>query len=155
MAVNVRRVETAARELLVAIGEDPSREGLLETPQRIAALYDEVLSGLDEDPVAVLSTQFEEDHQEMVILRDTPFYSMCEHHLLPFFGVVHIGYIPKGRIVGFSKLARAADILSRRPQVQERLTSQIADALMDAVQPDGVAAVTRAEFLTLVRGSTG
>jgi GTP cyclohydrolase I len=112
-------------------------------------MYQDLFSGLDEDPVQVLGTQFEEDHREMVIMRDAPFYSMCEHHLLPFFGVVHMGYIPQGNIVGLSKLARAVDILARRPQVQERLTSQLADALMQALDPSGVAVVIEAEHMCI------
>jgi GTP cyclohydrolase I len=112
-------------------------------------MYLEIFGGLEQDPVDVLQTQFEEDHQEMVIMRDTPFYSMCEHHLLPFFGVAHIGYIPSGKVVGISKLARATDILARRPQVQERLTSQLADAIMQAMDPVGVAVVIEAQHLCM------
>ena len=137
------------RQVLEAVGEDPNREGLLETPRRMAEMYRELFAGLDQDPVEVLSTQFDEDHQEMVILRDAPFYSMCEHHLLPFYGTAHVAYIPNGRIVGISKLARALEVLARRPQVQERMTSQLADAVMAALQPDGVAVVVQAEHLCM------
>jgi GTP cyclohydrolase I len=149
MAIDTDRVERAVRELLIGIGEDPMRDGLLDTPKRVAQMYEEIASGTDEDVIRVLSTQFEEDHQEMVIMRDVPFYSMCEHHLLPFFGTAHVGYMPRGKVVGISKLARAVDIFARRPQVQERLTSQVADAIMEALAPDGVAVVMKAEHLCM------
>lgn len=142
-------VMDAVHKLLVAIGEDPEREGLEGTPRRIAEMYREVFGGVDQDPYDVLSVSFDEGHQEMVVLRDIPFYSMCEHHLLPFHGVAHVGYIPKGRIVGISKLARAVDIFAKRPQVQERLTSQIADAVMEVVKPRGVGVVIEAEHLCM------
>ena len=149
MVVEAQRIEHAVSEILAAVGEDPNREGLRETPRRLADMYRELFSGLGEDPVEVLQTQFEEDHKEMVVLRDIPFYSMCEHHLLPFHGVAHIGYIPKGAIVGISKLARALEILARRPQVQERLTSQLADAIVTALNPSGVAVIIEAEHLCM------
>lgn len=149
MEIDTKRVEHAVRDLLTAIGEDPDREGLLETPKRVAQMYVELGGGSQEEAVGVLGMQFEEHHQEMVILRDLPFYSMCEHHLLPFFGTAHVGYLPRGRVVGISKLARAVDILARRPQVQERLTSQVADAIMEALDPQGVAVVMRAEHLCM------
>ena len=149
MAIDTDRVERAVRELLIGIGEDPTREGLRDTPKRVAQMYQEIAGGTNEAAVDVLETQFEEDHQEMVILRDVPFYSICEHHLLPFFGTAHVGYLPRGRVVGISKLARAVDILSRRPQLQERLTSQIADTIMKALEPEGVAVVMRAEHLCM------
>ena len=149
MSIDGARIEKAVRELLIGIGEDPEREGLRDTPKRVAAMYHEIAGGADEDAIEVLQTQFEEDQQEMVIMRDLPFYSLCEHHLLPFFGTAHVGYIPRGKIVGISKLARAVDILARRPQVQERLTSQIADAIMTALVPEGVAVVMRAEHLCM------
>ena len=149
MSMDGTRVEKAVRELLIGIGEDPEREGLRDTPKRVAAMYREIAGGTDEDAIEVLQTQFEEDQQEMVIMRDLPFYSLCEHHLLPFFGIAHVGYIPHGRVVGISKLARAVDILARRPQLQERLTSQIAYAIMDALEPEGVAVVMRAEHLCM------
>lgn len=149
MAVDQQRIERAVRELLEAIGQDPSRNGLLETPARVARMYEEITGGSLREAIEVLGTQFEEDHQEMVIIRDVPFYSMCEHHLLPFFGTAHLGYLPRGRVVGISKLARAVDVLARQPQVQERLTSQVADALMAALDPEGVAVVIRAEHLCM------
>ena len=142
-------VVESVRRLLLAIGENPDREGLEGTPRRIAEMYREVFGGMDQDPYDVLSVGFEEGHEEMVIVRDIPFYSMCEHHLLPFHGVVHVGYIPRGRVVGISKLARAVDIFARRPQVQERLTSQIADAIMEVVKPRGVGVVIEAEHLCM------
>lgn len=149
MAMDVERVERAVRELLIGIGQDPDREGLRDTPNRVAQMYLEIAGGTREEAVEVLGTQFEEDHQEMVIIRDVPFYSICEHHLLPFFGTAHVGYLPKGKVVGISKIARAIDILSRRPQVQERLTSQVAEAVMEAIGPEGVGVVMRAEHLCM------
>jgi len=137
------------RQIIEAIGEDPQRPGLADTPRRIARLYAEMFSGLREDPLSVLTTTFPEPHQEMVVLRGIPFYSLCEHHFLPFFGQVHVGYVPDGRIVGASKIARVVDILARRPQVQERLTSQIADCLMEGLQPQGAAVVVEAEHLCI------
>ncbi len=142
----------AVTSIIKAIGEDPKREGLVDTPKRVAEMYAELFMGLTIDPREELTVSFEEGHREMVILRDIPFYSMCEHHLLPFYGVAHIGYIPNadGRIVGASKLARVVEIVARRPQLQERMTSQIADAIAEAIKPDGVAAVIQAEHLCLV-----
>jgi len=149
--VDLTKIETAVLSIIKAIGEDPRREGLQDTPKRIAEMYAEVFSGLYMDAKAELTTGFEVGHREMVILRDVPFYSMCEHHLLPFYGVVHIGYIPnkEGRVVGVSKLARVVEIFAKRPQLQERLTSQIADAILEALQPDGVAVVVQAEHLCM------
>jgi GTP cyclohydrolase IA len=149
VAVDTQRLERIIRDLLEAIGENPDRDGLLETPRRVAKMYEEITGGTHQEAVEVLGTQFDEDHQEMVIMRDVPFYSMCEHHLLPFFGTAHVGYLPKGKVVGISKLARAVDILARRPQVQERLTAQVADAIKDALDPEGVAVVIRAEHLCM------
>jgi len=143
------KIKRAVHEILIAIGEDPSREGIKETPRRIAEMYAEVFSGMKEDPREVLSVGFEEGHNEMVILKDIPFYSMCEHHLLPFYGMVHIGYIPKGRVVGASKLGRVVEILAKRPQLQERLTTQIADTIVEALQPQGVAVVIEAEHMCM------
>jgi GTP cyclohydrolase I len=143
------KIKRAVHDILIAIGEDPSREGIKETPRRIAEMYAEVFSGMKEDPREVLSVGFEEGHNEMVILKDIPFYSMCEHHLLPFYGMAHIGYIPKGRVVGASKLGRVVEILAKRPQLQERLTTQIADTLVEALQPQGVAVVIEAEHLCM------
>lgn len=131
------RIERAVREILLAIGEDPNREGLRRTPERVANAYGELFAGLHEDPRSHLAVTFDEHHHEMVVLRDIPFASVCEHHLLPFTGRAHIGYIPQGRVVGLSKLARLVEGFARRPQVQERLTSEIADAIMETLQPDG------------------
>jgi len=147
--VDQERIAAAVREIIAAIGEDGAREGLAETPERIGRLYAELFSGLREDPLAVLSKGFDESHKEMVILKSIPFYSLCEHHFLPFHGEAHVGYVPEGRIVGVSKLARVVDILARRPQMQERLTSQVADAIMEGLNPDGVAVVIEAEHLCL------
>ena len=143
------RIARAVRELLAAIGEDPTREGLRETPARIARMYAEVFAGLHEDPAHHLRVGFMEAHDEMVILRDIPFYSMCEHHLIPFHGAAHVGYVPQGRVVGISKLARVVESLAKRPQLQERLTSQVADVIMAELQPDGVAVVVEANHLCL------
>ena len=150
--MNLDSIRTATRMALEAIGEDPDREGLVDTPKRVADMYAELFSGLDKDPAAELSVSFDEGHQEMVIVRDIPFYSMCEHHLLPFFGVAHVGYIPsaKGKVVGISKLARVVEIVARRPQLQERMTRQIADAVFDTLEPDGAAAVIEAEHLCMM-----
>lgn len=152
--IDTERIQAAVREILLAVGEDPEREGLRNTPQRIAAAYTEIFGGIVEDPALLLRVGFDEGHDEMVILRDIPFYSVCEHHLLPFHGVAHVGYIPNGRIVGISKLARIVDVLARRPQVQERFTCQIADTLMVGVEPDGVAVAVEAEHLCIsMRGA--
>ncbi len=143
------QIAAAVRLILAAIGEDPDREGLLETPRRVADMYEEILAGIGRDPRPFLAVTFEEHHKEMVVLRDIPLFSLCEHHLLPFHGVAHIGYIPRGRIVGLSKLARLTDLLSKRLQVQERLTSEIADALVDGLQPVGCGVVLEAEHLCM------
>ena len=151
--IDQRKIEEATLSIIEAIGEDPRREGLTDTPKRIAEMYAELFMGIGVDPKAELTVSYEEGHREMVILRDIPFYSMCEHHLLPFYGVVHIGYIPKGNIVGVSKLARVVETLSRRPQLQERLTTQIAEAILEALQPEGVAVVIQAEHMCMtIRG---
>lgn len=149
--VDLAKIETAVLSIIEAIGDDPRREGLQGTPQRIAEMYAEVFSGLDMDARAELTVGFEVGHREMVILKDIPFHSMCEHHLLPFYGVAHVGYIPnkEGRVVGVSKLARVVEIFAKRPQLQERMTSQIADAILEAVQPDGVAVIIQAEHLCM------
>jgi GTP cyclohydrolase IA len=149
--VDHARAEAAVRELLIAVGEDPDRPGLQDTPGRVARAYAETFSGLWEDPAAVLSTTFAEDHDEMVLVKDIPMYSTCEHHLVPFHGVAHVGYIPgeDGRVTGLSKLARLVEIYARRPQVQERMTSQIADALADVLKPRGVLVVIEAEHLCM------
>lgn len=152
--VEQERIARAVRELLEAVGEDPRREGLRETPQRVAAMYAELLSGMAADPREGLTTFVEEGHQELVIVRDLPFASLCEHHLLPFFGTADLAYIPRGRVAGVSKLARALQTLSHRLQVQERLTNQLADVLADALQPEGVAVALHAEHLCMtVRGA--
>jgi GTP cyclohydrolase I len=151
--IDQRKIEEATLSIIEAIGEDPRREGLADTPRRIAEMYAELFMGIGVDPKAELTVSYEEGHHEMVILRDIPFYSMCEHHLLPFYGVVHIGYLPKGSIVGVSKLARVVETLSRRPQLQERLTTQIAEAILEALQPEGVAVVIQAEHMCMtIRG---
>ena len=148
-AVDLRRAEAAVRELLLALGEDPDREGLAETPRRVAAAYAEMLGGREIDAEALLQVGFDEGHDEMVILRDIPFFSICEHHLIPFRGAAHVAYVPRGRVVGISKLARLVDAVARRPQLQERLTAQIADIMMEALQPDGVAVAVEAEHLCM------
>jgi GTP cyclohydrolase I len=148
-AIDKDRIREAVRELLLAIGEDPDREGLAETPRRIAESYEEIFGGLNVDPEALLQVGFEEGHNEMVVLRDVPFFSMCEHHLLPFHGIAHVAYVPRGRVVGISKLARLVEAVARRPQLQERLTSQIADTLMRVLEPDGVAVALEAEHLCM------
>ncbi len=148
-AVDQERIARAVSEIIEAIGEEPGREGLMETPRRVAEMYAELFSGLHQDPRDVLAKGFQESHKEMVILKNIPFYSLCEHHLLPFHGQAHVGYVPEGRIVGMSKIARAVDILAHRPQMQERLTSQIADAMMDGLAADGVAVVIEAEHLCM------
>ena len=149
------RAEAAVRELLAAIGEDPEREGLKDTPARVARAYAELTAGLRMSPEDVLTTTFDIGHDEMILVRDIELWSMCEHHLVPFTGVAHVGYIPNadGRITGLSKLARLVDVYAKRPQVQERLTTQIADALVDALQPTGVLVMIEAEhFCMSMRG---
>jgi GTP cyclohydrolase I len=145
------RAEAAVRELLHAIGEDPDRNGLRETPARVARAYREMFAGLYTDPDSVLNTMFDEDHDELVLVKEIPLYSMCEHHLVAFHGVAHVGYIPgdDGRVTGLSKIARLVDLYSKRPQVQERLTSQIADALVKKLNPRGVIVVVEAEHLCM------
>ena len=147
--IDTNRIRAAVREIIIGVGEDPDREGLRDTPRRVADMYAEVFAGLREDPADVLQVGFEEGHQEMVIVKDIPFYSMCEHHFLPFHGVAHVGYIPNGRVVGLSKLARAVEILARRPQLQERLSSQLADVIMETMAPQGVAVVISANHLCM------
>ncbi len=146
-SVDHERLQAAVVEILEAIGEDPQREGLLRTPERVANMYAEVFAGLREDPEHHLEVQFEAGHDEMVMVKDIPFYSMCEHHLLPFVGKAHVAYVPgeHGKITGLSKLARLVEAYARRPQVQERLTSQVADKLMEALDPRGALVVIEAE----------
>ena len=145
------RIERAVREILLAIGEDPDRDGLIETPARVARAYAEQFSGLSQHPEDVLGTVFDADHDELILVRDIEVYSTCEHHLVPFFGRAHVAYIPneKGQITGLSKLARLVDVYARRPQVQERMTSQIADALMRVLEPRGALVVIEAEHLCM------
>jgi GTP cyclohydrolase IA len=149
--VDIPRIERAVREILVAIGEDPDRDGLLRTPNRVAEMYAEVFRGLHEDPSRHLIVTFEANHDEMVLVRDIALYSMCEHHLVPFHGRAHVAYIPgdDGRITGLSKLARLVDGFAKRPQVQERLTTQIADAIVDVLQPRGAFVMIEAEHLCM------
>ncbi len=144
------KIEIAVRMILEAIGEDPDREGLRQTPARVARMYEEIFCGMREDPKDHLQILFTEDHEEMVLVKDIPFYSMCEHHLLPFFGKAHVAYIPrKGRITGLSKLARTVETIAKRPQLQERLTCAIADMIMEALNPLGVAVVVEAEHMCM------
>lgn len=149
--MDLPRIERAVREILAAIGEDPDREGLRKTPQRVARAYAETFAGLHLDPMDVITTVFDEGHDEMILIRDIELASTCEHHLVPFHGVAHVGYIPNddGRIAGLSKIARVVDVLARRPQVQERLTTQIADTLVKALEPRGVIVVLEAEHLCM------
>ncbi|MGQ9556502.1 MAG: GTP cyclohydrolase I FolE [Desulfurispora sp.] len=148
--IDKQKIELAVRMILEAIGEDPEREGLLETPARVARMYEEIFAGMWEDPAAHLQKMFSEEHEEMVLVKDIPFYSMCEHHLLPFFGRAHVAYIPRqGNVTGLSKLARVVEGYSRRPQLQERLTTQIADAIMRQLRPHGVLVVLEAEHMCM------
>ncbi|MCK0116372.1 GTP cyclohydrolase I FolE [Isoptericola sp. S6320L] len=150
-AYDAERAEAAVRELLVAVGEDPDREGLVDTPARVARAYREIFAGLRQDPEDVLTTTFDLGHEEMVLVKDIEVYSTCEHHLVPFHGVAHVGYIPSadGRITGLSKLARLVEVYARRPQVQERLTTQVADALVRILEPRGVIVVVECEHLCM------
>ncbi len=144
------KIEHAVRLILEAIGEDPTRQGLRDTPRRVAEMYEEIFAGLEEDVAHHLDVIFEEDHEELVLVKDIPFYSMCEHHFLPFLGKAHVAYIPaEGRVTGLSKLARVVEGMARRPQMQERLTAQIADLLMEKLRPHGVAVVIEAEHLCM------
>jgi GTP cyclohydrolase I len=145
------RAEAAVRELLLAVGEDPEREGLRDTPARVARAYREIFAGLRQDPRDVLSATFDIGHEEMVLVKDIEVYSTCEHHLVPFHGVAHVGYIPgqSGRVTGLSKLARLVDVYARRPQVQERMTGEIADALVEVLEPRGVLVVVECEHLCM------
>lgn len=148
--VDKERVKKAVREILYAIGEDPDREGLIETPDRVARMYEEIFAGLTQDPKSVVKIFQENNHEEMVMVKDIAIYSMCEHHLVPFYGVAHVVYIPsKGKVMGLSKLARIVDILAKKPQLQERLTSEIADVVMETMQAKGVAVVIEAEHLCM------
>ncbi|SDC44179.1 GTP cyclohydrolase I [Geodermatophilus telluris] len=149
--VDTARAEAAVRELLLAVGEDPDRPGLRDTPGRVARAYAETFAGLWQDPAEILATVFDEDHDELVLVKDIPMYSTCEHHLVPFHGTAHVGYIPgeDGRVTGLSKIARLVDVYARRPQVQERMTRQIADAVDENLKPRGVLVVIEAEHLCM------
>ncbi len=150
--IDEAKIKQAIKLLIQAIGEDPKREGLIDTPRRVAEMFTELYAGIGKDPREELSVGFEEGYNEMVIVRDIPFYSMCEHHLLPFYGVAHVGYIPNknGRVVGASKLARVVEIVAKRPQIQERMTSVIADSIVEALNPMGVGVVVQAEHLCMI-----
>lgn len=148
--IDKERVRAAVREILIAIGEDPDREGLVETPDRVARMYEEIFAGLYTDPKDCIKVFQENTHEEMILVKDIPMYSVCEHHLLPFVGVAHVVYIPrKGKILGLSKLARIVDIIAKKPQLQERLTSEVADIIMNCINPLGVAVVVEAEHLCM------
>lgn len=147
--VDKERIQRAVREIIAAVGEDANRDGLIETPRRIADMYEETFAGLRTDPYQFLDVTFDEAYSEMVVLKDIPFYSMCEHHFAPFHGVAHVAYIPNGRVVGLSKLARVVEAYARRPQIQERLTGQIADTIMAGLAPQGVGVVIQAEHTCL------
>ncbi|MGE6629522.1 GTP cyclohydrolase I FolE [Bacillus sp. NPDC077027] len=148
--INKEQIEHAVREILKAIGEDPDREGLLDTPKRVAKMYEEVFSGLNEDPKEHFKTIFGEEHEELVLVKDISFYSMCEHHLVPFYGKAHVAYIPRGgKVTGLSKLARAVEAVAKRPQLQERITSTIADSIVETLDPHGVMIVVEAEHMCM------
>jgi GTP cyclohydrolase IA len=148
--INRAQIEEAVRLILEAVGEDPNREGLLDTPKRVAKMYEEVFSGLTINPKEYFETIFSEDHEELVLVKDIPFYSMCEHHLVPFHGIAHVAYIPKdGKVAGLSKLARVVEAVSRRPQLQERITSTVADTIMETLEPHGVMVVVEAEHMCM------
>ena len=147
--IDQEKIKAAVASIIDAIGEDPAREGLVDTPSRVAEMYGDLFSGLHGDPVKALATGFEEGHKELVVLKDISFFSICEHHFLPFYGIAHIGYVPIGRVVGASKLARTLDILAHRPQIQERLVNQLVETIFEALKPEGVAAVISAEHLCM------
>ncbi len=150
--IDETEIKKAVASIIEAIGEDPRREGLIDTPRRFAEMYSELFMGIGRDPKEELKVGYELGHREMVILKDIPFYAMCEHHFLPFYGIVHIGYIPneEGRIVGISKLARVVEIIAKRPQIQERMATEIADVIVDGLKPDGVAVVIQAEHMCMI-----
>jgi len=148
--INQKKIEKAVKEILIAIGDDPNREGIKDTPKRVARMYAELFSGLHKDPAKEITIFKQEEHEEMVMVKDIPFYSICEHHLIPFIGKAHVVYIPKrGRVTGLSKLVRVIEGYARRPQVQEKLTSQIADTLMERLNPHGVLVIIEAEHLCM------
>jgi GTP cyclohydrolase I len=150
--IDQEKIRKAVLSMIEAIGENPQRQGVVDTPKRVAEMYAELFEGINKDPKEELKVGFEEGHREMVILRDIPFYSMCEHHLLPFYGFAHVGYIPNkdGRVVGASKLARVVEIVSKRPQLQERMTTEIAEAIMGGINPDGAGVVMQAEHMCMI-----
>ena len=152
MVIDEAEIQAAVRGIIGAIGENPEREGLAGTPGRVAEMYAEIFGGMGVDPAQELTVGYELGHREMVVVRDIPFYSMCEHHLLPFYGTVHVGYIPdeSGRVVGLSKLGRVVEIVARRPQIQERMTTQIADAIFEGLKPSGVVVVVQAEHMCMI-----
>ncbi|MEW9675664.1 GTP cyclohydrolase I FolE [Lentibacillus sp. L22] len=148
--MNHEKIEQAVTMIIEAIGEDPTREGLLDTPKRVARMYEEIFQGLKQDPREYLATVFGEDHEELVLVKDIPFYSMCEHHFAPFYGMAHVGYIPRGgRVTGLSKLARAVESVAKRPQLQERLTTTVADSIVEVLEPHGVIVVLEAEHMCM------
>lgn len=148
--VDLKKIEEAVKMILEAVGEDVTREGLLDTPKRVSKMYAEMFSGLQEDPRDYFSTVFHEDHEELVLVKDIPFYSMCEHHLVPFYGTAHIAYIPKdGKVAGLSKLGRCLESVARRPQLRERITSTVADTIMEMLNPKGVYVVVEAEHMCM------
>jgi len=148
--INYEQIEQAVRLILEAVGEDPNREGLRDTPKRVAKMYGEIFSGMGKDPKEYFDTIFSEDHEELVLVKDIPFYSMCEHHLVPFFGKAHIAYIPRGgKVVGLSKLARSIEAVASRPQLQERITKTIANAIVEKLEPYGVMVVIEAEHMCM------
>ncbi|MCM3215535.1 GTP cyclohydrolase I FolE [Niallia taxi] len=148
--VDLAKIEDAVKQILEAIGEDPEREGLLDTPKRVAKMYSDIFSGLNEDPREYFHTIFGEEHEELVLVKDIPLYSMCEHHLVPFYGVAHVAYIPRnGKVTGLSKLARAVEAVAKRPQLQERITSTVADAIIEMLDPHGVMVVIEAEHMCM------
>ena len=151
VAVDRNKIEEGVRMILEGVGEDPNREGLLKTPSRVSKMYEEIFAGMNQDPADLFEVMFNEGHREMVIVKDIPIYSMCEHHLLPFYGVAHVAYVPgpEGKICGISKLARLVDVYARRPQVQERLTSQVADTMVEHLSPSGVLVVIEAEHMCM------
>ena len=151
LALDKERIEKAVKEILLAVGEDPDREGLVDTPKRIANMYEEIFAGLNEDPGSYLEIHFQQEkYEELVLIKDIPFYSVCEHHLVPFFGKAHVGYLPRnGKLTGLSKLARVVDVVSKRPQLQERLTTIVADTVQKQLEPYGVIVVMEAEHMCM------
>ncbi|HWL22769.1 MAG TPA: GTP cyclohydrolase I FolE [Ureibacillus sp.] len=148
--VDLKKIEEAVKMILEAVGEDVNREGLLDTPKRVSKMYEEMFSGINQDPREFFSTVFHEDHEELVLVKDIPFYSMCEHHLVPFYGKAHVAYIPRdGRVAGLSKLGRCVDTVARRPQLQERITATVADSIMEMLNPYGVYVVIEAEHMCM------